>query len=652
MRLVASALCAASAIAVSSGSLAAPPAPPVISEPVAGQVVHPADVHMVTRPFSDPDGDEHLCSDWELRHLAAAGAGERAWAVSCIRGAEKVHIHLGDGLFEGSHAGRSSLLPEASYRLRVRFQDTSGEWSDWAELEFRTSALSRLPSLRLAGVALLPPPDWSLAVGGAVRLPAGEPPPFLRLEGSGGEKLLEISGTAADRSRVDIAPPLDGHVEVRLELGAGGAAGGLELRESDLAFLDTAGAARTIYLPATRLARGETLRFWVSASGSTYLLDPERPEPDFANPARGSPLPWPVQQPGFRLELFATGFLFPVNIAFVPSPGERPEDPFLYVTELYGAIKVVRRNGAVSDYASDLLDFTPSGIFPGSGEQGVAGIAIEAASGDIFASLVYKPQPAADYVYARVVRFHSEDGGLTAASQRTVIDMAGERLGASHQVSSVSFGPDGKLYVHVGDGESPAAAQDLDSFRGKILRLELDGSAPADNPFFDPADGITARDYVYAYGFRNPFGGAWRAAGGALFEVENGPSVDRLAKVERGRNYLYDGSNDSMRSYAAHAWAPAASPVNIVFIEAETFNGSGFPAGKLGHAFVPPVPLPRGPAAGAGARVRGDPRLPGCLPLKRRGATRHPRRRSRSSRSSSRPRSDRPSARASTTSRG
>jgi len=138
----------------------------------------------------------------------------------------------------------------------------------------------------------------------------------------------------------------------------------------------------------------------------------------------------------------------------------------------------------------------------------------------------------------------------------------------------------------MGDGFTTATARDLDSFRGKILRLDLDGSAPPDNPFYDASDGIGARDYVYAYGVRNPFGGDWRAADGMPYEVENGPAVDRFAKLVRGRDYLWDGSDASMRNYAIWNWAPAHGPVNLAFVQPETFGGSGFPASAMGHAFV------------------------------------------------------------------
>ncbi len=72
-------------------------------------------------------------------------------------------------------------------------------------------------------------------------------------------------------------------------------------------------------------------------------------------------------------------FSLPVNIAFVLEPGPNPDDPLFYVTELYGTIKVVANDGTVSDYATGLLNFNPTGNFPGSGEQGLTGIVVEPA---------------------------------------------------------------------------------------------------------------------------------------------------------------------------------------------------------------------------------------------------------------------------------
>ena len=68
--------------------------------------------------------------------------------------------------------------------------------------------------------------------------------------------------------------------------------------------------------------------------------------------------------------------------------------------------------------------------------------------------------------------------------------------------------------------------------------------------------------------------------------MENGPSVDRIAKVVAGRNYLWDGTDASMSNFAAYNWSPSPAPVNIAFTQPGTFGGSGFPAEKMDHAFV------------------------------------------------------------------
>lgn len=441
---------------------AEPPLVAAIEEPAeTAAPLNAADVHMVAR-FEDPDGDGHLCSDWEIHQLGEAAP---AWQAHCATGQEKVHIHLGDGSFVGSHAGRSTLLPASKYTLRVRFRDDSGapdEWSEWSQRPFETAA------------------------GG----PAGQA--------------------------------------------------------------------------------------------------------DF--------LPW-APRPGYGVEVFATGLRLPVGVATVPQPGPHPGDPLLYVAELYGAIKVVTREGAVHDYATGLLDFDPTGNFPGSGEMGIGGIAVDPASGDIFASLVYEDQASLlePRHYPKVIRLQSDGDGLSALGQTTVLDMAGEVQGASHQVSDLTISPDGRLYVHNGDGGlEPPVAQDLDSFRGKVLRMSLDGQPDPENPFYDEGDGTSARDYVFAYGLRNPFGGALRLNDGSYLMVENGPSIDRLAPVVAGVNYLWP-LDHKMSHLASYRWIPSHAPVGIDFVEADKFGGSGFPAASMGHAFV----TESGPTYASGPQALG-----------------------------------------------
>lgn len=122
--------------------------------------------------------------------------------------------------------------------------------------------------------------------------------------------------------------------------------------------------------------------------------------------------------PGFEIELMATGLSLPVNIAFVPNPGNKPEDPLLYVTELYGQIKVITNDWSVHTYATNLLNYKPVYQIPGSGESGVIGICVEPQSGDLFVTMIYQDN---NQTKAKVVRMTS-DNGLKMTSQKTIID--------------------------------------------------------------------------------------------------------------------------------------------------------------------------------------------------------------------------------------
>jgi glucose/arabinose dehydrogenase len=218
--------------------------------------------------------------------------------------------------------------------------------------------------------------------------------------------------------------------------------------------------------------------------------------------------------------------------------------------------------------------------------------------------MLYKKDPTAAVSpsYGRVTRLRSTDGGRTMSQRTDVLNMAGEYSAYSHQIANVSIGPDRKLYVQNGDAVIPKDALNLDSWRGKIFRLNLDGSAPSDNPFYNKDNGINARDYVFAYGLRNPFGGAWRSSDASLYFVENGPtSNDRLAKARRGVSYGWNGEAASLKINAVYNWTSTQAPVNIAFIQNSSFGGSNFPANKLNHAFV----TESGPTYATGPQSRG-----------------------------------------------
>jgi len=489
------------------------------------------------------------------------------------------------------------------YELRVRFRDDAGAVSGYAMRGFHVGAESSVFPLEFEDILSAPSPLWLDAADEAVVLPASSPNQSeLRLESAQGGLLLSILGGTPNN--VTNPPALAGHANVRVVIQAGSS--GLSLGETALTFQDDLSLEHTVYLPDVSLTANAQLDLWVAADGSTYYGTEAQTEPDFSNLARRSEsVPFLAMRPGFVVEEVAGDFQLPVNIAFVPNPGPDPDDPLFYVNELYGTIKMVTRDYTVSTYATGLLNFNPTGAFPGSGEQGLAGIVVDPLTGDLFVTRVrstsVNPDDGNAPHYPQVVRLSSIDGGRTASSVTVIRNMVGETMGQSHQISNITFGPDGMLYVHVGDGFDAATAQNLNYYRGKILRMTRTGAAPADNPFYNASNGINSADYVFAYGFRNPFGGAWRASDGKHYEVENGPSIDRMAQINRGFNYGWDGSDASMATLAIYNWNFAHAPVNIEFVQSSTFAGSQFPAEMLDHTFV----SESGPTYAIGPQSRG-----------------------------------------------
>ena len=103
----------------------------------------------------------------------------------------------------------------------------------------------------------------------------------------------------------------------------------------------------------------------------------------------------------------------------------------------------------------------------------------------------------------RTLRHHRCSGEFALGPAETILD--GLASANYHNGGRIAFGPDGMLYVTVGDAGSRDRAQDLDSTSGKILRMTPDGDVPLDNPF--------PNSFVYSYGHRNSQGIAWTEDG-------------------------------------------------------------------------------------------------------------------------------------------
>ena len=185
----------------------------------------------------------------------------------------------------------------------------------------------------------------------------------------------------------------------------------------------------------------------------------------------------------------------------------------------------------------------------------------------------------------------TETGG--ALSERTVIwEQTPKHTGNGHYGHRMAISPDRYLFITSGDRQLFTPAQDMTSNMGKVVRLNLDGSVPADNPFADQG-GVAAQ--VWTLGHRNPLGIDFDNAG-RLWVQEMGPRHgDELNLIVRGENYgypevsngdHYDGrkipDHDTRPEFAAPAvyWVPAISPAGL-----EIYYGGMFPDWN-GNAFI------------------------------------------------------------------
>jgi len=145
-----------------------------------------------------------------------------------------------------------------------------------------------------------------------------------------------------------------------------------------------------------------------------------------------------------------------------------------------------------------------------------------------------------DGTTTRLGRGRLDDGGDRLTDFETLYTAEPAVDSAGHYGSRVAFGPEGYLYMTVGDRQfkdfgSEHVAQDRSNDLGTTLRLQADGSIPADNPFVDDE---TARDAIYSYGHRNAQGLDIHPETDAIWESEFGESDgDEINVIERGGNY-------------------------------------------------------------------------------------------------------------------
>ncbi len=291
--------------------------------------------------------------------------------------------------------------------------------------------------------------------------------------------------------------------------------------------------------------------------------------------------------PQLAVTLIAEGFDQPTDIAATGAP----DDTRLFVVERPGRIRVVLPDGTVAPAL--FLDITASVEDSEYGEQGLLGLAFDpayAATGDFY---VYYTANGGDI---HLSHFRVSDDPNVADPAETIL-LSTSPEAPMHLGGDLTFGPDGNLYIGVGDGgtedDPENDAQRLDSLLGKLLRVQVHGAdpytVPADNPFVNTAG---ARPEIWALGLRNPWRFSFDQATGDLYVADVGQAThEELNRVPAGTPagvnfgwHCYEGLLD--RGLTGCAADAAFTPPLKDFERAEAssivggfvYSGSRYPA--------------------------------------------------------------------------
>ncbi|MDQ4104302.1 MAG: PQQ-dependent sugar dehydrogenase [Actinomycetota bacterium] len=270
----------------------------------------------------------------------------------------------------------------------------------------------------------------------------------------------------------------------------------------------------------------------------------------------------------FTFRVLATGLADPWEITWGP-------DGFLWVTEKTG--KAVTRVNPSDGSKKTVI--TIADVYSSESQDGLLGMAFHGdflkGNNDVYLAYTYDadPAPAVDR-RTKIARYTYDPAAQTLNQPVDLItDLPAS---TDHNSGRLVAGPDRRLYYSIGDlGNNqferfcnPIRAQDLPSvddvgkrnwsaYVGKVLRLDLDGGIPPDNPVIE---GV--RSHIYSYGHRNPQGLAF-GPGGRLFSAEHGPKADdEINLVQPGKNYGWphvSGFRDD-QSYTYANWSASTTP--------------------------------------------------------------------------------------------
>jgi glucose/arabinose dehydrogenase len=195
----------------------------------------------------------------------------------------------------------------------------------------------------------------------------------------------------------------------------------------------------------------------------------------------------------------------------------------------------VIKNGVL--LPTPFMKLTVKGQGGAANEEGLVGITLDpgfATNGFLY---VYYTVPGSGNVasHNRVSRFTANGDVVTVGSEKVLFEVPGPSSGA-HNGGAIHFGIDGKLYVAIGDHSNSANGQSMTTVKGKLLRLNPDGTMPNDNPFFNTAAGQNRA--IWALGLRNPYRFGVQPGTGKILinDVGNG-SWEEINLGRAGANY-------------------------------------------------------------------------------------------------------------------
>ncbi|MDQ6901141.1 MAG: PQQ-dependent sugar dehydrogenase, partial [Candidatus Dormibacteraeota bacterium] len=265
----------------------------------------------------------------------------------------------------------------------------------------------------------------------------------------------------------------------------------------------------------------------------------------------------PVLPPGFTATKLAGGLKDPIAVTFAPT-GE------MWVATQPGGIYRMS-NGSLQTVAALPVDFTA--------ELGLMGLTFDpsyASNGFIYVSYV------TTRAFSRLSRFTVANGTANLSSEKVLVE------GTQQQTQfgpgeAVHVGPDGKLWWSVGSNPYPwGNGQALTNIYGKVIRLNLDGTAPSDDPFTGVPGAATG---IYAWGLRNP----WRTTflpNGKMMVANTGESTwEMLDTIEPGGNYgwpFYEGNCGSC-GYVNPVYSYGHLPADGAISAIAAYTGNKFP---------------------------------------------------------------------------